>query len=143
MQPGGGISTCCTRPSNGTEPCFRHPPQPPPHQPPAAAQEKRDGGLELLAERAEENANAEAQVRRLEAQFRAGREAVEAEVASAAAAVEALAEEVAGLRNANGATVAEGEERLRALQAEHEELQRCVFGCGWGGVGAWDGGLAG
>ncbi len=64
------------------------------------------------------------QVKKLEQQYRTAKEAVESEVQGMAAHVEALAAEVAQLRGANSATVAASEERVRALQAEFEDLQR-------------------
>lgn len=64
------------------------------------------------------------QVRKLESDYRAAREALEAEAAFAAQHMDELAAEVASLRGVNAAGVAESEERLRALQAEYEDLQR-------------------
>eukprot|EP00887_Chlorella_sp_A99_P000063 scaffold16.g63.t1 len=87
-------------------------------------QERRDAGRELLGERTEEIRAAEAQVRKLEGDYRAARAALEAEAAAAAARMDELAGEVAALRSANSAGVAESEERLRALQAEYEDAQR-------------------
>lgn len=43
--------------------------------------------------------------------------------------VDQLAAEVAHLRNANGASVLASEERLRALQAQYEDLLGCVWSC--------------
>lgn len=63
-------------------------------------------------------------MRELEAQHRAGKEALESEVAAALAQVEGLAAEVSSLRGAAAAGVAESEERLRSLHADYEELQR-------------------
>lgn len=87
-------------------------------------EEKRDAAAELVAERNEENAHAEAQVKELEAQYRSGKEVLEARVAAALAQVEGIAAEVSTLRGACAAGVLESEERYRGLQAEYEELQR-------------------
>ncbi|KAI3425309.1 hypothetical protein D9Q98_009074 [Chlorella vulgaris] len=85
-------------------------------------QEQHDSVGELLGEREEENRNAEAQVHKLEGQYRAAKEALEQDIAAANAQVDQLASEVAHLRNANGAGVAASEERLRCLQAQYEDL---------------------
>jgi kinetochore protein NDC80 len=86
--------------------------------------EKRDAAGEVVAERSEECSNAEAQVKDLEAQYRSGKEELEAGVAAALSQVEDLAAEVSTLRGAASAGVVESEERLRSLQADLEELQR-------------------
>jgi kinetochore protein NDC80 len=86
--------------------------------------EKRDAAAEVVAERSEECTNAEAQVKDLEAQYRSGKEELEAGVAAALSQVEDLAAEVSTLRGAAAAGVVESEERLRSLQADLEELQR-------------------
>ena len=86
--------------------------------------EKRDASAELVTERTEECSNAEAQVRDLEAQYRMGKEELEAGVAAALAQVEGLVAEVSTLKGACAAGVVESEERLRGLQADLEELQR-------------------
>ncbi|PRW33702.1 Kinetochore NDC80 [Chlorella sorokiniana] len=85
-------------------------------------QEKHDSVRELLAEREEENRNAEAHVHKLDGQYRAAKEALEQDIAAAQSQVDLLAAEVAQLRNANGASVMASEERLRALQAQYEDL---------------------
>lgn len=85
-------------------------------------QEQHDSMRELLAEREEENRNAEAQAHKLDGQYRAAKEALERDIAAANAHVDLLASEVAQLRNANGAGVAASEERLRGLQAAYEDL---------------------
>ncbi|KAL4420345.1 hypothetical protein ABPG77_006152 [Micractinium sp. CCAP 211/92] len=85
-------------------------------------QEQADSVRELLAEREEENRNAEGQVHKLDAQYKAAKEALEQDIAAANAQVDQLAAEVAQLRNANGASVLASEERLRALQGQYEDL---------------------
>ncbi|PSC74916.1 Kinetochore NDC80 [Micractinium conductrix] len=85
-------------------------------------QEQADSVRELLAEREEENRNAEAQVHKLDGQYRAAKEALDQSIAAANAHVDQLSAEVAHLRNANGASVAASEERLRTLQAQYEDL---------------------
>ena len=86
--------------------------------------EKHDTLKGLVTERAEENAHAELRIRQLEAQYRQSKEDLEADVAAALAHVEDLASEVANIRGACNAGVAESEERLRNAYAEFEELQR-------------------
>jgi kinetochore protein NDC80 len=86
--------------------------------------ERADAARAAAAERADECAAAEAAARELESRYRAGKAGLEAEVAAALHAVEGLAAEVDGLRGAAASGVAESEERLRALQAEGEELAR-------------------
>ena len=86
--------------------------------------EKRDAAAEVVAERAEECTNAEAQLKKLEAQYRSGKEELEAGVAAALSQVEGIAAEVSNLRRACAAGVVESEERLRGLQSDLEELQR-------------------
>ncbi|KAI7842998.1 hypothetical protein COHA_003332 [Chlorella ohadii] len=85
-------------------------------------QEKHDSVRELLAEREEENRNAEAQVHKLDGQYRSAKEALDQDIAAAQSQVDQLAAEVAQLRNANGTLVLASEERLRALQAQYEDL---------------------
>lgn len=86
--------------------------------------EKRDAVSELVTERAEEANLAEMTVKDLEAQYRAGKEELEAGVAAALAQVEGLAAEVSHMRGAANADVIESEEQLRNIQAEYEELQK-------------------
>ena len=86
-------------------------------------EEKCDALREITAERAGENASLEAQVKDLEAQYRKNKEELEADVATALSHVQNLADEVASIRGACAAGVAESEERLRTAHAELEELQ--------------------
>ncbi|GAB4815903.1 hypothetical protein N2152v2_002949 [Parachlorella kessleri] len=87
-------------------------------------QERRDTGIESMSERTEENAQIEAQVRKLDAQLRTVKDAFEAQAASTAAHLENLQAEVSQLRNANSDSVVDSEERLQQLQGDFEDLQR-------------------
>ena len=86
--------------------------------------DQRDSGLEALTEREEDCAAAQAQVGKLEGQHKAGKDALDAAVSAAAVRVESLAGEADRLRNAHNQDVEASEERLRALHAEHEDMQR-------------------
>lgn len=86
--------------------------------------EKRDAAADLLTERSEECANAAKIYKDLEAQYKEGKEELEAGVAAALAQVEGLAAEVYSLRGACAAGLAESEERLKSLQSSLEEVQR-------------------
>lgn len=91
-------------------------------------QEQLDAGREAISERAEDNLSLEAQVRKLDAQFRQVKEVVEAGVRQTASQAERVKEEVAALRNAVSANLADSEERVRGAQSEYEALCKACEG---------------
>lgn len=64
------------------------------------------------------------QVQRLDAEYRALRDGLDRDVGAAGEQAARVRDEVAGLRGAAAAALAEAEERLRAAAAEYEALQR-------------------
>ena len=64
------------------------------------------------------------QVRKLDEKYRGAKDALEAEVRAAAAKAEKIASDVAAMRSVVNNCLAESDERVRAVQAEHEALGR-------------------
>ncbi|GBF89300.1 hypothetical protein Rsub_02177 [Raphidocelis subcapitata] len=86
--------------------------------------EQLDAGREAVRERAEDVANAQLQVQKLDAAHRALRDGVDGDMRVTGEQADKIKDEVASLRNAAAGALADAEERLRAAVGEYEALQR-------------------
>lgn len=86
--------------------------------------EQLDAAREAVRERAEDVANAQLQVQRLDATYRALRDELDGDMRATGDQAEKIKDEVSTLRNAAASGLADAEERMRAAVAEYEGLQR-------------------